>query len=314
MYPIAVIGSLNIDMVVRIPRTPNRGETLCGTDFHLIPGGKGANQAVASSCAGVATKMFGYVGDDTFGRTLRSSLTSSGVDTTHVFATSAFPTGIATILVENNGENRIIIIPGANNQVSPAYINEIWKHIAQSSLILLQHEIPLETVHHIIQRANQDRIPVILNAAPYYPIPSRIMSKISVLVVNETEANALSSISITGYRTAMDAAIVMCQLGVQTVIVTLGAMGSVLVNRDQCLYQPGIPVKVIDSTAAGDTFVGGYASALLDGKNIPAALHYAAVAATMTVTRLGAQSSIPSKKEVLEFINNQELPQPVSIT
>lgn len=313
MGSIAVIGSLNMDMVLRIPRTPNPGETLCGSDFQLIPGGKGANQAVASSRAGVATKMFGWVGNDTFGKTLCSSLTCSSVDAAAVYTTSTLPTGVATILVEDNGENRIIIIPGANREVSPAYVDKVWEPIARSSLILLQHEIPLETVHHIIQRAHQDKIPVILNAAPYYPIPDKIMGKLSVLVVNEIEASALSGISVFEQSTALKAAVALRRLGVQTVIVTLGALGSVLVNQDQSLYQPGIPVQVVDSTAAGDTFVGSYASTLLDGVDIPARLHYAAVAATMTVTRLGAQSSIPSKQEVHEFMQDKDLPKPVRV-
>jgi len=254
---ISVIGSLNMDMVVRVPRNPFPGETLGGNDFRLIPGGKGANQAVAASRAGAPTQMIGCIGKDSFGDILCNSLNEAGVEVNRVRTISNVSTGIAMILVEDTGENRIIIVPGANSLVSMAFVDEIWASASQSSLILLQHEIPLETVHHIIQCADREGIPIVLNASPFYPIPKGIMKIVGVLVINETEASALSGIKIHEQESALDAAQALHNLGPRTVIVTLGALGSVLVNSNYRLYQPGISVKVVDTTAAGDTFVGG---------------------------------------------------------
>lgn len=308
---ITVIGSLNIDLVVRASRIPRAGETLSGTDFKMIPGGKGANQAVAASRAGAPTRMIGCVGEDIFADTLRKSLRDAGVDVSGIQTVAGCPTGTAVIFVDDSGENRIVIIPGANGRVSIPRVEDIWPSIAQSTMLLLQHEIPLESVRYIIDRAHREGIPVMLNAAPFYPIPEGILAQVSVLVINETEAGSLCGFPVTDPQSAIHAARAIQKNDAQTVIVTLGAMGAVLANSDFNLYQPGFSIQVVDTTAAGDTFVGGYAAALCAGKAIPEALHYAAGAATLAVTKLGAQSSIPFKQEVIEYLKSCARPEEI---
>ncbi len=311
MNMITVIGSLNIDLVARSSRIPQAGETLSGTDFKIIPGGKGANQAVAARRAGAPTRMIGCVGEDIFADTLCSSLKDANVDVSGIRAIAGHPTGTAVILVDDSGENRIIIIPGTNGLVSAALVDKDWPSLNQSSMILLQHEIPLETVRHIIERAHQDDIPVMLNAAPFYPIPESTLKQLDVLVINETEASSLRNSPVIDPKSAFVAAGAIQKNGPRTVIITLGPMGAVLVSPEFNLYQPGFSVRVVDTTAAGDTFVGGYAAALWEGKEIPDALHYAAAASTLTVTRLGAQSSIPEKHEVIEYMKNCARPEEI---
>src|SRR5512145_2499418 len=182
---ISVIGSLNMDLVVRTPRAPKAGETLAGTDFHLIPGGKGANQAVAAARAGAEVRMVGCIGADAFGPLMLESLTAAGVNVSGVSRLIEAATGTATIIVEDDGQNRIIAVPGANGKVSTEVIDHQWPAIQQSDLILLQHEIPLASVHAVIERAYAAGIRVLLNPSPFYPIPADILAKVNTLIVNE---------------------------------------------------------------------------------------------------------------------------------
>lgn len=302
---ITVIGSLNMDLVVRTPKMPQAGETLAGTEFHLIPGGKGANQSVAAARAGAPTRMVGRVGTDAFGPVLLDSLAAAGVDVSGVAVLSEATSGTATIVVEDSGENRIIVVAGANGQVSLNFINDQWPVIRQSDLILLQHEIPLATVHHIIERAYAEGIRVMLNPAPIYPIPRGVLAKVDTLILNEVEASALTGLKVTDLATARIVAATLTDLGVNTVLITLGSNGAVLHNSHHELFQPGFKVEVVDTTAAGDTFTGGYAASILSGKSLPEALMYAVAASALAVTRLGAQTSIPSRDEVEAFLAAQ---------
>ena len=306
MSMVTVIGSLNMDMVVRTQRSPEAGETIAGTEFGLVPGGKGANQAIASSRFGASTTMVGGVGGDAFGPVLLDSLKGSGVLTEYVKVCGDVSTGTATIIVEENGENRIIIVGGANTLITPEYIESIWPSIARSSIILLQHEIPLETIALIIERAAAEGIAVYLNPAPCYPISDDLLSKISVLILNETEGTALSGVEITDKETATLAAAALLKKGVNTVIVTLGQQGSVLVNHESQIFQPAFKVKAVDTTAAGDTFVGVFAASILEGKSESAALLLATAAAGLTVTRKGAQPSIPDHEEIFAFLSKRD--------
>ncbi len=306
MEMVTVIGSLNMDLVVRTDRLPEAGETIPGAEFQLVPGGKGANQALASSRFGAETTMVGCVGQDAFGPVLLDSLSDSGVATKLVQLSEDTPTGTATIIVEDNGENRIIVVAGANGLVSQAYINEVWEDISDSSIILLQHEIPLDTISMIIEKADAEGISVFLNPAPFYPISDDILSKLDVIILNETEGTSLSGVPISDQETAVQAAEKLLQKGVGTVIVTLGKQGSVLVNQNDQIFQPAFKVKSVDTTAAGDTFVGVYAASILDGKSKSEALLFATAAAGLTVTRKGAQPSIPHHEEVMAFINNNQ--------
>jgi len=304
---IAVIGSLNIDLVVQTSRVPEAGETLSGESFSVIPGGKGANQAVAASRAGANVFMFGCVGKDAFGPEMILKLKEAGVNPQFVETIPGVSTGTATILVEESGENRIVIVPGANACVTPEWIDGLWHEISKSSLILLQHEIPLKTVFHIISKAAQENIPVVLNPAPIYPIPGKYLKQVSVLIVNEIECGNLIGFPITSRRKAHDAADVWLQAGIETVIVTLGSEGAIIHNAEKKYYQPAFQVDVVDTTAAGDTFVGAFAASLLQKKETEEAMRFSSAAAALAVTKLGAQTSIPNVEDVYRYLLEEQV-------
>jgi ribokinase len=299
-----------MDLVVQISRVPLAGETLAGTEFIMIPGGKGANQAVAASRSGAATRMIGCVGQDAFGQVLLDSLTLASVNVDGIHSLPGISTGIANILVEANGDNRIIIVAGANACVTAAVLDAEWEQITGSSIVMLQHEIPLLTNYEVIKRCRREGIPVILNPAPFYAISEEVLSAVDILILNATETAALAGIPVDGVKAAKQAARILYKSGKQTVIITLGKAGVVLLNHDGQIHQPAFNVKPVDSTAAGDTFVGSYAAFMLEGKSAAESLVYAAAAAAIAVTRLGAQASIPTRVEVESFIKSYEYPVP----
>ncbi len=299
---IFVIGSLNMDLVVQTTRLPQAGETLAGSEFHLIPGGKGANQAVAASRSGANTHMIGCVGDDAFSEVILESLQNANIDVKDIYRMKGISTGTATIIVEEGGENRIIIIPGANEKVTYDLVEQKWGLIARSDLVILQHEIPLTTVHSIIKKCHLLDIPVLLNPAPVYPIPMDILAALDTLVVNESEAAALTGNPINGLDSAKESARKILQTGIKTVIITLGENGAILLDNKGFIYHTGYKVPVVDTTAAGDTFVGGYAASITECKSSTDALEYACAASAIAVTRLGAQTSIPTRDEVENFL------------
>jgi ribokinase len=307
---ITIIGSLNMDLVVQACRVPLAGETLAGSEFNMIPGGKGANQAVAARRSGAATRMVGCVGQDAFGQVLLDSLSQAGVNVEGIHRLADVSTGIANIVVEETGDNRIIIVPGANGRVTTAMLFAEWEQIAGSSMVILQHEIPLATNHAVIKRCQSEGIPIILNPAPFYPIPEEVLSTVDVLILNETETAALAGMPVDGVQAARQAAQVLYKNENQTIIVTLGKAGAVLLNHDGLIHQPAFRVKAVDTTAAGDTFVGSFAASKLAGTSAAEALVYAAAASAMAVTRLGAQASIPTRDEVENFIKSYENPVP----
>jgi len=295
-----------MDVVVQVNNIPRKGETILGKNFSLVPGGKGANQAVSASRAGSSTKFFGCVGDDIFGKMALSQMDQAGVDISGIRLINGKMTGFANIILDAKGENRIIIIPGANEFVTVDYIDEEWKNISKSKLILIQHEIPLATLHHIIKKAKKFGLKVILNPAPFFSIPSDILKSLDFLILNEIEASALFCSPIKDKDSAINAAIKRFPESENTtLIITLGNKGAVLVSKENCLYQPAFNVKVIDTTAAGDTFVGSFASSIISSENIKYSLLYASAAAALAVTKLGAQTSIPNNKEIMELILNQ---------
>lgn len=294
-----------MDLVVQVNECPRAGETLAGTHFNMLPGGKGANQAVAASRSGAKTYMLGCVGNDTFGQVLINSLESSNVNTTGIHRPHDISTGIASILLEASGENRIVIVPGANGCVSRDYLTSTWQTIQHSDLVLLQHEIPLETVHACIEKCNQAGIPVLLNPAPIYPIPEHLLQAIDILVMNETEASALAGIQVDGVETAREAAGRLRSDGCRMVIITLGKAGAYLLENSGEIVQPAFDVNAVDTTAAGDTFVGAFAACQLEGRSAQESLAFASAAAAISVTRLGAQASIPERDEVLGFLHSR---------
>lgn len=307
MTRISVVGSLNMDLVIQTDRMPLAGETISGGDFNLIPGGKGANQAIAAAKAGAETHMYGCVGEDKFGDVLLASLETAKVDTSGITKNPLSHSGVAAIILEKSGENRIIVNSGANNLVDRAYVDSHWDEIGQSSLIILQHEIPLSTCHYIIEKAHQTSIPVLLNPAPFHEIPKDLLAKIDYLVLNEVELQGILPVEIDSIENVIQAGKTINEMGVRQVLITLGGDGAVLVSAEEAIYQPAFAVDVADTTAAGDTFVGYFAAAIVSGFGQAQALINSCGAAALAVTKVGAQSSIPCSEAVLRFVQNKTL-------
>ncbi len=300
MSDIIVVGSLNADLVVRAPRFPEPGETISGQDLAIIPGGKGANQAVAAARQGASVAMLGRVGDDSFGPTLLRNLQENKVDTAHV-RTDEFATGTAIIVVDSSGQNSIVLSPGANGKVSPADVEAVSFQDAQ--LLLLQLEIPLETVAYAASVARQNGLRVILNPAPARQLPDLLLADVDILVPNESELQLLSGQSVSEIDSARSAAQSLVLKGVNTVIVTLGAKGALLVTDKEAVHVPTFKVEVVDTTAAGDAFIGGLAAALLKGKPLEEAVRYGNASGALAATRFGAQPSLPTRDEVKEIMS-----------
>jgi ribokinase len=302
MTDIIVVGSLNMDLVVKVPYMPAPGETISGSDLQTIPGGKGANQAAAAAKMGGNVAMIGKVGQDAFGPRLLKALNDVGADTTHVKIESDSASGTAVIVVDGKGENSIVISPGANGKVSKAYIDEMETVISKAKIVLLQHEIPLDTVEHVINLASKHHVPVILNPAPANPVPQHLFSKIDYFIPNETESRILTGIEVTDLNSAKQAAQKFIEYGAKNVIITLGEKGALLVTAKDSHHVSSRKVKAVDTTAAGDAFIGGLAKALVKGLGQIEAVHYACAAGAITVTRFGAQTSLPSEAEVDQFM------------
>jgi ribokinase len=304
MSYILVIGSLNMDLVVKTERIPAAGETVKGISFSTIPGGKGANQAVAARRLGrMPVKLAGAIGADAFGAALKTALVEAGVDVDHVAEKSGMSTGTATIVVDQAGDNRIIIVPGANGQVLPGDVDRLEQVIAGAAILLLQFEIPLETIEQAVRTARRFSVPVMLNPAPAAPIPDPLLGGVRYLIVNETEAALLSGRSVTDPETAFPAAETLRARGPEYVVVTLGDRGALVVGAGTHFHHPARPVPVVDTTAAGDSFVGALAVGCAEGLEVEAAVPIAVAAGTLAVTRFGAQPSIPTREEVENFIS-----------
>jgi ribokinase len=303
MAKVAVVGSINMDLVVRVPRFPVAGETILGGVFHTIPGGKGANQAVAARRLGAEVAMIGRVGGDAFGSVLRQNLVQEGISTERLAVDDAQATGVALITVEDSGENMIIVVPGANGQITTADIDSARPLITGADILLMQLEIPLEVVEYAAALAQAGGVTLILNAAPAQPLPPALLAQVDYLIVNEVEAALLAG--TVGARPE-DAARALQALGAQAVVVTLGAEGSLLVGRHGTrVVAPPFAVHAVDTTAAGDGFVGAFAVALAGGMPSAQALHWGNAAGALAVTRAGAQPSLPTRLEVDEFLKNQ---------
>jgi len=302
MSSIVVIGSLNMDLVIQSPRMPSSGETIAGGDFQMIPGGKGANQAAAAARLGGSVTMVGRVGDDAFGPNLTENLARQGVDTSKVRVDSETSTGVAIIIVDDTGENSIVISAGANGQVSQEDVNAAKDLINGAEYLLLQHEIPFETVQHAIDVASLSGTRVILNPAPVRPIPADTLAKIDILVPNEIEARFLSDVQVDDLASAQEAGERILQQGPTTVVITLGAKGALAVTKEDAVHVPAREVEAVDTTAAGDAFIGGLAVALSEGHSLDEAVRYASGAGTLAVTKFGAQTSLPTAEEVDAFL------------
>lgn len=299
MTDVLIIGSLNADLVVRAPRFPQPGETISGDDLQIIPGGKGANQAVAASRQGANVAMLGRVGSDSFGPFLLDSLKSNQVDVTHVQVDDS-ATGTATIIVDGNGQNSIVLSAGANGKVSPADVDSA--SALTPKLILLQLEIPIPTVLYAAQRARQNGSQVILNPAPAKPLPDELISLADFIIPNETELSLLTGMEVKDVPSAEQAARVLLGHGAKHVIVTLGSKGALLVSGTQVKQVDTYKVDVVDTTAAGDAFIGGFASALLRGLELEEAVKHANACGALATTKFGAQPSLPTQDDVETFL------------
>ena len=300
---ILAIGSLNMDVVVRVERHPLPGETLLGSPYQTFAGGKGGNQAVAAAKAGGDTHFVGCIGADGFGEQLRKGLQDAGVKVEGVERVDG-PSGIALIVVDNRGQNSIVVSPGANMQVLPKRLEELVtanSTITNADILMLQLEIPLETVTAAIARASANSLPVLLNPAPALPLAPEVLAQVTYLVVNETEAALLtgkSADAVVDVPTALDAAKELTAKGVKTVIVTLGSQGVVWFDGHSEGHLPALPVSVVDTTAAGDAFCGALAVKLGEGSELVEAIAFANAAGAVAVTRMGAQASLGDRHEI----------------
>lgn len=298
---VVVIGSLNMDLVTRAPRLPKGGETLIGHSFATVSGGKGANQAVAAARLGAQVAMVGCVGNDDYGVQLRDALLAEQIDCQAV-STVADSSGVALIVVDDNSQNAIVIVAGANGAMTPAVIDRFDAVLQAADVVICQLEIPDATVGHALKRARELGKTVILNPAPASrPLPADWFTAIDYLIPNESEAAALSGLPVDSLEAAESAAGQLIAMGAGKVIITLGAQGSLFANGKGFEHFPAPKVNAVDTTAAGDTFVGGFAAALASGKSEAEAIRYGQVAAALSVTRAGAQPSIPTMSDVQAF-------------
>ncbi len=311
---ILTVGSLNMDMVIHTPRMPVLGETLLGAgSLKLVPGGKGANQAVAMARLGAAVDMAGRVGSEPFGTQLLKALQADGVDTSLVAVDTEEASGVAFIFLAPDGDNAIVVASGANMRVGAdiQHMGSIYEAVAQRPALVLQLEIPLETVKNLVAAGHQGGVPVILNLAPAQPLPWETLQQLTALIVNETEASMLSGQRIDSLEDAHIVAKVLQGHGIPIVIITLGAQGALLASSSrageaQIIHQPAPKVQVIDTTAAGDCFAGAFTVAFTEQQPLPDALRFAVYASALKVTKFGAQSGLPTRKEVEAFMAEQK--------
>jgi ribokinase len=298
MKKVLVIGSTNTDMVVKSERIPAPGETILGGRFLMNPGGKGANQAVAAARLGGEVTFVAKVGDDLFGREAKALFAKEGIRTDYVLTDASEPSGVALIMVDGKGENCIAVASGANGALRPGDIAVARDAIETAGVLLMQLETPVDTVLCAAQWAAAKGVPVILNPAPARPLPAELFASLSLITPNESEAELLTGIPVTDVASAQEAAVTLIAKGVRRVVITLGAKGALVCDGGSCTLIPAFPVQAVDTTAAGDVFNGALAVALTEGQPLTEAVRFAAKAASISVTRMGAQASAPRREEL----------------
>ncbi|WP_462424727.1 ribokinase [Fusobacterium ulcerans] len=299
MKKVVVAGSINMDLVTICERAPKGGETLFGKEFFQVPGGKGANQAVAIGKLGTQVTMLGKIGNDSFGKDLISSMNNSGVDTKYI-KTSASSTGIAKIIVEENGQNRILVVSGANMDVDRAYIDRHMDIINEADILVTQLEIPMDTVEYALKKAKEAGKTTILNPAPAAPLNDEIIRNSDIIIPNESELGIITGMPTNTLEEIEAAAHKLLNMGVKELIVTLGSQGSLHLNKKGSVMHTAYKVKAVDTTAAGDSFIGGLVRNI-QADNLDEAIEFATKVSAITVTRKGAQISIPTIEEVENF-------------
>jgi len=300
---IVVIGSSNTDMIIRGPRIPRPGETILGGSFSTSAGGKGANQAVAAARAGGEVTFIARLGDDILGTQALEGYRSDGINVEHVSLDPEEPTGVALIVVDDQGENSISVASGANMSLSCDLIDDAHKTIKSAEILLMQLETPLESVVWAAQLANSAGVRVILNPAPAQILTDDLLKMLDVITPNESEAEILTGIAVTDVDSAEKAARCLLDRGVDSVIITLGKKGALVSTSEYTELVPGFQLETVDTTAAGDVFNGTLCVTLANGKSLLEATRFANAAAALSVTKLGAQRSIPNAQEISTFLN-----------
>lgn len=301
---VLVVGSANIDLVVKTSRFPKQGETVFGGSFGMYPGGKGANQAVACAKLGGMTYFIGKMGRDVFRDTLTASMRRNGVDLRHLIFDDRESTGIGLITLDRTGQNEIVVVSGSNMKLFPSDLSHARHMFSRVRVVLLQLEVPLPTVARAALLAKRSGALVILNPAPGRKLPPSILRTVDIITPNETEAELLTGVRVRTNGSGEIAARKLLRAGVGNVIITLGPHGSLLVNDQRIRRFPALRVKAVDTTAAGDAFNGALAFAMASGKTVEEAIPYANAVAAYSVTRMGAQSSMPGPGDLRRFLDS----------
>lgn len=303
---IVVVGSSNTDMIVKVPRIPRPGETILGGKFSTAAGGKGANQAVAAARSGGEVTFIARVGEDMFGQQALRGFEADQINTQYVKIDPLEPSGVALIFVDEKGENSIAVASGANACLSPADVDEAAAAIRSADILLMQLETPLETVRRAAEIARQAGVKVILNPAPAARLDDALLANLTIITPNESEAELLTGVPVADTASAETAAKALLDRGVDVVIITLGSKGALLKTTDLTKIVPGFKVKAVDATAAGDVFNGSLAVALAEGKSLEQAVRFANAAAALSVTKLGAQPSVPKREEIERLLDKMD--------
>lgn len=305
MKLIGVLGSLNVDLTATVPRFQEPGETITGTGFYTFTGGKGGNQAVASVKLGMPTMMIGKLGADQNGELYRKTMLELGIEQHTVQTVDHVPTGAAMIEVDVSGENRIVVVPGANYAVDRKQVDQTMHELLACDVILMQLEIPMDTVEYAAQRLHAEGKMVILNPAPAQPLSDRLLRSCTYVVPNESELRILSGMDTNTDNQIKAAAQTLLDKGARAVVVTLGNRGAMLVTPHSSAHVPGFEVRAIDTTGAGDAFAAGFAIALIEGKPPVEAIRFANAAAALSTMAMGAQSAMPGREQVEELMKQK---------
>lgn len=301
MKKITVVGSLNMDLVVNVDKMPKVGQTVIGSNFKEVPGGKGANQAVAMARLNGQVNMIGKVGQDGFGKELLDSLKKDKVNIEYVKAEKNIASGVALITVNEDADNSIVVAPGANYELKKEDIDNCIDAINESDIVVIQLEVPIDTVRYTLEKSKELNKYTILNPAPAVKLGDEIIKNVDLLTPNETELEILSGIQIKEDKDILSAAKALINKGVKELIVTLGSKGALYINKDMHKMYKSYKVSAVDTTAAGDSFTGAVAVSLANDENIDKAIDFASKVGALSVTKEGAQSSLPYLEEVINF-------------
>ena len=302
---IVIVGSINTDMIVKVPRIPKTGETILGGKFSTAAGGKGANQAVAAARAGGDVTFIARVGNDMFGKQALEDFESNNINAKYIKTDNAEPSGVALIFVDEKGENSIAVASGANARLSHRDVTEAEEVIKSADILLMQLETPMESVKRAAKIAKEAGVKVILNPAPACPLDNTLLSTLYVITPNESEAELLTDISVTDFPSAEKASFILLDRGVEVAIITMGIKGALIKTRELTKIVPGFKVNAVDSTAAGDVFNGSLVVAMAEGKTLEETVQFANAAAALSVTKLGAQPSAPKRVEIERMLLKQ---------